>query len=139
MNSPNDDNRHKNPYAVISANDLYIINEEVTGYTAFVRDKQILHSAVRRPFISLFGQEQFPTIAEKASATLHAVATYHIFGDGNKRTALRATELFLESNGYQCTWDQTDAQAFVLEIAKGNVEIEAVTEWLQAHTQELSE
>lgn len=133
MNSKNDD-RHKPPYAVISANDLYIINEEVTGYTAFVRDKQLLHSAVRRPFIVLFGDEQFPTLINKAAATLHAVATYHIFTDGNKRTALRATQLFLEANNIQFQCDLLEAQDFVLEIAKGNVDVETVTEWLQAHT-----
>lgn len=136
MNSPTDDNRHTPRYGVISANDLYVINEEVTGYTAFVRDKQLLHSAVRRPYIVLFGQEQFPTIIEKAAATLHAVASYHIFGDGNKRTALRATELFLDVNNIQMNCNPAEAQAFVLEIAKGTIDVEAVTEWLQEHTQE---
>lgn len=134
MNSPND----RLPYKILSANDLYIINEEVTGYTAFVRDKQLLHSAVKRPYLILFGEEQFPSVYEKAAATLHSLAYHHIFADGNKRTAARATQLFLESNGIQVTWTASEIYDFVLQVAKGEIDLETIVAWLQAHSESFS-
>ena len=131
MNSRN----ASNPDKILSANDLYNINEEVTGMTPFVRDKQLLYSAVRRPYLILFGVEQFPTLLDKAAATMHSLAAHHLFQDGNKRTALRATQLFLEANGISPIWTDKAAKQFVLEIARGIVEIEVITAWLIEHTQ----
>jgi len=130
MNSQNDER----PLRILSAGDLYHINEEVTGYAAFVRDPQLLRSAVQRPYLILFGEEQFPTLHEKAAATLHSLAYRHLFADGNKRTAIRATALFLQANGIEPNWDDEDAAAFVLRVAKGEADIEVITDWLRQHT-----
>jgi death-on-curing protein len=130
MNSPDD----KLPLRILSANDLYNINEEVTGYAPFVRDHNLLRSAVRRPFLILFGEEQFPTMLDKAAALLHSLAYHHLFADGNKRTAARATAIFLESNGITPRWSAAEMQDFVLEVAKGEVEVEAISLWLASHT-----
>jgi death on curing protein len=130
MNLP-DDNP---PLRILSANDLYNINEDVTGYAPFVRDHNLLRSAVRRPFLILFGEEQFPTLLDKAAALLHSLAYHHLFADGNKRTAARATAVFLEMNGIETRWSAAEMQAFVLEVAKGMVETDEISVWLQDHT-----
>lgn len=130
MSLPND----KRPLASLSEADIYQINEEVTERVPFVRDSQLLRSAVERPYLVLFGEEQFPTLLEKAAATLHALAYHHLFADGNKRTAVRATELFLNANGLEGTWGEDEIEAFVLRIAQGDVEIDQITEWLRERT-----
>jgi len=130
MSLPND----KRPLASLSEADIYQINEEVTQRVPFVRDSQLLRSAVERPYLVLFGEEQFPTLIEKAAATLHALAYHHLFADGNKRTAVRATELFLNANGLEVTWGEEEIEAFVLRIAQGDVEIAQITEWLRERT-----
>jgi death-on-curing protein len=132
MNSQND--KQPDPEHILSANDLYNINSEVTGLMPFVRDHQLLRSAVRRPYLILFGEEQFPTLIDKAAATMHSLAAHHLFADGNKRTAVRATQLFLESNDIQPTWTLDEVTAFVLNIAKGEVTVEDVAAWLTEHT-----
>ena len=132
MNSQND--KQPDPEHILSANDLYNINSEVTGLMPFVRDHQLLRSAVRRPYLILFGEEQFPTLIDKAAATMHSLAAHHLFADGNKRTAVRATQLFLESNDIQPTWTTEEVTAFVLNIAKGEVTVEDVAAWLTEHT-----
>src|SRR4051794_20083854 len=99
MNSEND-----KPVRYLTASDLYNINVDITDGNTLVRDMHLLNSAARRPAIALFGQEQFPTILDKASALLHSLAYHHLFVDGNKRTAVRAVTLFLELNGYAITW-----------------------------------
>ena len=133
MNSQND--KQPDPEHILSPNDLYNINSKVTGMMPFVRDYQLLRSAVRRPYLILFGEEQFPTLIDKAAATMHSLAAHHLFSDGNKRTAVRATQLFLEANGIQPTWTQDEVATFVLEIAKGEVAVEDVAVWLAEHTE----
>lgn len=123
------------PLRILSAGDIYTINETVTGRAPFVRDHQVLHSAVKRPYLILFGEEQFPTLLEKAAVTLHSIAAHHIFGDGNKRTAARATAMFLEANGIQPTWTTEDVAAFVLRVARGDLDIEQIAAWLGEHSQ----
>jgi death on curing protein len=132
MNSHNDDERLRGN--VLSANDLYVINETVTGRTPFVRDPQLIHSAVRRPHLVLFGQAQFPTHYDKAAATLHSIAYRHPFADGNKRTAIRATELYLQANHITPTWTEDAIEAYVLRVACGEIETDAIAVWLRAHT-----
>jgi death on curing protein len=134
MNSPND-NR---PSQILSANDLYNINSEVTGRMPFLREHQLLQSVVARPYIAIFGEEQFPSLIDKAAATMHALAAYHVFADGNKRTAIRATQMFLEANGIRPTWDEENAREFVLRIAKGEIDLEGVNEWLRERTEPLA-
>ncbi len=125
------------PLRILSAVDLHNINEEVTGRPSMIRDHQVLKSAVKRPYIILFGDEQFPGLVDKAAATMHSIAAHHIFGDGNKRTAIRATELFLEANGLRVTWEADDVREFVLTIAKGNIEVDVVSAWLKERVEEI--
>jgi len=132
MNSQTD----KYPLRILSAVDLHNINEEVTDKPSMIRDHQVLKSAVRRPYIILFGEEQFPTLIDKAAATMYSIAAHHIFGDGNKRTAVRAAQVFLEANGLKVSWQETEVREFVLNIAKGNIEIEQVSEWLAERVEE---
>ena len=119
----------------LSAADIYMINEEIVGHRPVVRDRRLLRSAADRPLIRVFGEEQFPTIIDKAATLLHSVAYHHLFGDGNKRTAQGAVVMFLEANGYQITWQAHEALNFILEIAQGKHEVEAVSIWLETHTQ----
>jgi death on curing protein len=131
MPSPND-----KPLRILSASDLYNINEEMTGYTPFVRDHQVLASAVKRPFLILFGEEQFPSMMEKAAALFHSLAAHHVFIDGNKRTASCAVGRFLEANGFQPRWKADEMEAFALKVAKGESEIAEIADWFDEHTQE---
>ena len=134
MNSQTD-----KPLRILSAVDLHNINEEVIQRVSMVRDHQVLQATVKRPYLILFGEEQFPTIIDKASATLYGIAAHHVFGDGNKRTAIRATELFLEANGYRMTWEQEIVREYVLKIAQGHIEIEEVADWLAQFVEEINE
>jgi death on curing protein len=132
-NSP-DDNEPRKSITYLTANDFYSINEEVTGELPFVRDRHLLLSAARRPMLQLFGQEQFPTLLDKAAALLESLARHHLFVDGNKRTAIRAVTLFLEANDVRPIWKAQEEYDFVLSVAKGEQEIPAIVAWLRANT-----
>ncbi len=69
------------------------------------RNKQLLESALGRPFQSVFGQEAYPGIVEKAAALFHSLISNHPFYNGNKRTAVLAMDAFLMGNGYTSALD----------------------------------
>jgi death-on-curing protein len=127
------------PLRILSASDLYRINEEVTGYAPFVRDHQVLASAVKRPFLIVFGEEQFPEMLQKAAALFHSLAAHHVFVDGNKRTATLAVKRFLEANGYETNWQADEMEAFALKVARHEAEIEEITEWLAERSAEITQ
>lgn len=120
----------------LTADDLYNINAEVTQALPYVRDRNLLLSAVNRPKLSFYGQPQFPTLHDKAAALLESLAYHHLFADGNKRTALKAVTLFLQRNGWQPTWSEQAEYEYILQVAQGKQTIEQMAAWLRAHTRE---
>lgn len=113
--------------------ELIIINEEIIGARAQVRDVDLLESAVLRPATSAFGQDAYPTVTEKAAALFHSLSRNHPFVDGNKRTSTVALILFLELNGCRITWEPVAALAFILEAATGRHDVAAIARWLAAN------
>jgi death-on-curing protein len=69
------------------------------------RNRQLLESALGRPFQSAGGQEAYPTIVEKAAALFHSLISNHPFHNGNKRTAVLSMDAFLMGNGYSPALD----------------------------------
>ena len=134
MNLPDD-----KPVRYLTALELYNINQDVTGHEPFVRDFHLLKSAAKRPGITVFGQAQFPTLVEKAAALLESLAYHHLFVDGNKRTAVRAVERFLELNGYKVEWHFDEEYSFVLEVAQGLQPVEQIAAWLANHIHAMDE
>ena len=120
----------------LTAAEIYTINEEIVGHRPLVRDRHLLVSAVNRPQTRAFGQEAYPTLIDKAAALLHSLAAHHLFQDGNKRTAQRATEFFLSENALEPTWSADEAYQYILEIAMSRHDVEDVAVWLQTHTRE---
>ena len=64
------------------------------------RDRGLLESACARPFHTVFQQDAYPTVLEKAAVLFHGLIANHAFHDGNKRTAVIALDAFLAANDY---------------------------------------
>lgn len=73
---------------------------------------------LERPKSDYFGQEQYPSIIEKACCYYHSVVKGHIFHNGNKRTALTVFETFLNVNGYELTFNEQEAEDYTVYVAK---------------------
>lgn len=86
---------------------------------------------------SVFGQEIFPTIFEKAAAFPWHIITRHTFNDGNKRTGMEACRAFLELNGYALRMDE-GVIGIALWIAEGKVTQEELVEWVKECSTPLS-
>lgn len=96
-----------------------------------VRDLDLLLAAEQRPQASVFGQDAYPTLAEKAGALLHSLARNHPFKDGNKRTAAVSAVFMLEVNGQQPVWDPAEALALILDMVVGRADVGDFACWLR--------
>lgn len=85
------------------------------GFT--ITDPGLVESALARPRASVFGEEAYPTIHEKAAALFQSLATNHALADGNKRTAWAAARLFYGLNGYGITATEDERFQLILAVA----------------------
>ena len=115
----------------LTVEEVLDINAEVMGGRHVLRDRSLLESAVARPKASAFGADGYPDLVAKPAALLHSLVLNHSFVDGNKRTAVLATLVFLDLNGFVVHWDQEAALDFVLRLAQHHVDLEDATAFLR--------
>lgn len=116
----------------LSVADLLEIAVGVIGDAA-VRDRGLLASAAGRPQSSVFGEDAYPTFAEKAAALMHSLARNHALVDGNKRLAWAATRVFWLLNGHDLAFAVDDAEALVLAVARGELEVADIAASIDQH------
>lgn len=85
----------------LTLDDVLAAAEAHLGHPAEVGDYGLLESALARPQATVFGDDAYPGIHEKAAALLQSLATNHALIDGNKRTAFVAIALFYELNDHR--------------------------------------
>ena len=73
----------------------------VEGQSSVLMSGEKLESALLRPQAEAFGEEFYPSIAEKAAVLLQGVVIAHPFTDGNKRIGLAVTLAFLKQSGHR--------------------------------------
>ncbi|GGV12891.1 toxin Doc [Streptomyces litmocidini] len=90
-----------------------------------VRDYGLLDSALARPRSSVFGQDAYPDVWQKAAALMESLARNHGLVDGNKRIAWYATWVFLHLDGHplDADFDVDEAEAFVLDVCQGALDV----------------
>ena len=106
---------------------------EVTGGLLGVRDHNLLESALNKPQTHLFGVERYEDVFSKAGALLEALAMYHPFNDGNKRTAMAAADMYLFFNGVTVTFSSEEYETFMLEVVRKRLSVDKIAGWFRAH------
>lgn len=112
--------------------DLLEIAAGVLGGFA-VRDHGLLASAAARPATTVFGEDAYPTFAEKAAALMHSLARNHALVDGNKRLAWAGTRVFCLLNGYDVAFGVDEAETLVLAVARGDLDAPDIAASITAH------
>jgi len=112
---------------------------ERTGGSGGVRDMGLLESALARPQATFGQDELYPDLWSKAAALMHSLIRNHPFVDGNKRTALAATGIFLELNGYALTASNEAVLEFTRQVAVGEMALAEMAAWLEAHSRSCEE
>ena len=93
-----------------------------------LRDPGLLASAAARPATSVFGEDAYPSFAEKAAALLHSLVRNHPLVDGNKRLAWSAGRVFCLLNGRDLELSVDDAEALIVGAARGELDVPALAE-----------
>lgn len=86
-----------------------------------IRDIGLLGSAVHRPQVTVFGQDAYPTIDDKAAVLLESLARNHALVDGNKRLGWLATVVFYGLNDIRLDAPD-DAYDLVIAIASSTTD-----------------
>lgn len=96
-----------------------------------VRDMGLLESALAKPqnlFVYDSGQVD---LAAMAASYAFGIASNHPFIDGNKRTALVVSFLFLRKNGFRVTSPETENYQTFLALAAGEVSEDELAMWFR--------
>lgn len=94
-----------------------------------VRDHGLLESAMTRPQQrAAYGE---PDIAALAAAYAFGIAGNHPFVDGNKRTAVVVSELFLAKNGHVLNARNGEIVVAFLALAAGELNEEELADWFR--------
>jgi len=100
--------------------DFVAVGRAVLPRPMEVRDWGLVESALARPQATVFGEEAYPTVSDKAAALLLSLVTNHALVDGNKRVGFTAAVLFLRKNGLVLAFGEDDAYDFVISVADGS-------------------
>jgi len=115
---------------VISAH-YFMMKRMKDSEQAGVKDHGLLDSAVHRPQQSVFGEDAYPSLFDKAAALLESLVKNHCFHNGNKRTAYLVTKSFLLLNGYHLQMERKYAVEFIVDIATGLHTLETISRNLE--------
>ena len=121
----------------LTLEEVYLLHErliQLTGGSSGLRDPGLLESAVTRSQASFDGEELYPDLWTKAAALMQSLIKNHPFVDGNKRTAVTATAIFLELNHHRLTVSNDELLRFAVQTAGEQAELEEIAAWLQAHS-----
>lgn len=99
------------------------------GGGAGMRDQGLFESAMARPRnLAVYGA---PVGAALAASHAFGIARNHPFVDGNKRTALVVSELFLMKNGMSLVASDAEVLAVFLDLAAGEIGEEELAAWFR--------
>ena len=106
----------------LDLDDVLAAADAAVGGRAQVRDIGLLESALARPRATVYGDDAYQTLDDKAAALLHSLVTSHPLVDGNKRLGWVAVRLFYQLNDADLDAPIDDAFALVVDIAAGRVD-----------------
>jgi death-on-curing protein len=123
----------------LSVEDVLTIHDDTIaqeGGLSGVRDVGLLESAVLMPQHQFGGVYLHEGLAAMAAAYLFHIASNHAFLDGNKRAAAMSALVFLDVNGVTKLPPPADLEAITLRVAAGEMDKEALTEWMRQQIEE---
>ncbi|MGN0679653.1 MAG: type II toxin-antitoxin system death-on-curing family toxin [Oscillospiraceae bacterium] len=117
---------------VLSVHSMMI---RATGGLDGIRDNGLLDSALNAPFQTFDGKELYPAILSKAAVLCRSIISNHPFVDGNKRAGIHTMLIFLELNGIEPEYSQSELIGLGLGVASGHLGYDDILNWLVEHTQ----
>jgi death-on-curing protein len=122
--------------ALLDAINIQRILIEKFGGATGIRDRNLLESALIRPYQTFDGKELYETPVKKAAAIIESIVTNHPFVDGNKRFGYVAMRLILMDSGLDLSATQQAKYNFVLKIAKGDLRYDGIHDWIMKNVKQ---
>jgi death-on-curing protein len=120
------------PVEFLELVDLIDLARALLGDPPPIRDVGLLGSAAARPQTTVFGQDAYPDLVEKAAALLQSIVNNHPLVDGNTRLGWLATAVFLEINGTNASDIGNDAvYDLVIWVASTNPDLDEISRRLR--------
>ncbi len=101
------------------------------GGASGIQDEGALESALARPR-NLFSYGK-PSIFDLSAAYGYGIVQSHPFTDGNKRTGLVVSALFLDLNGWKLNAPEAVTVDLFFRLADGKVTQKALSGWFEAN------
>jgi death-on-curing protein len=101
------------------------------GGASGIRDKNLLESALLRPYQTFDKKDLHNSPVEKAAAIIESIIINHPFLDGNKRFGYVAMRLILMESGLDIEASDEEKYLFVIGIAKGELKLNEICNWIK--------
>jgi death on curing protein len=123
----------------LSVDDLIALHDEALtlgiGGGEGIRSYQQLAASAMQPYQTVFGEDAYPTIPEKAAAHAFFLAEGQPFVDGNKRTSALALTVFLDLNDYELyEANETELADILIDLGSGTIEQGEFFGWVVNHS-----
>lgn len=129
----------------------YLTSREISIINAFqienyspkeqmgIKDRKALDMAINQPMQSVFGKELYPSLEEKGAILMINLIKKHPFYNANKRTAMMAMDIFLQSNNVEVEYPVSDGIELVVKIAMyDSKDFDELKEWVAQSIREHS-
>jgi death-on-curing protein len=115
---------------------LLILEDQIRNYGGLygVRDLQLLSSAIYVPQASFDGKYLHETVPAMSAAYAFHICQNHPFIDGNKRTALASSLVFLDINGYDFDCEENILYDEIMNVAKGETKKDDTIEFYEKYS-----
>jgi len=124
----------------VLATQIVLLHDRIvtkTGGSMGVREPGLLFAIEAKPQANFDQTALYPSIYDKVAATFEAICNYHVFVDGNKRTAIACLEYFLYLNNYKLLADSKEKERFVLCTASRNPTLEEIAIWIKSNSKKV--
>ena len=124
----------------LTAEELLFIHARViaeAGGSHGVRGLNLLEAVVARPKATFEGKELHEGVFNKAAVLMQAIISSHPFLDGNKRTGVASTSLFLLRNGWRLSAPANELEEMAVRVTVEKVQIAELANWLRSHSKRM--
>lgn len=104
------------------------------GANIVIINRGQLEFALAKPRMSIYGDEQYPELYQKAAALMETITKAHTLSDGNKRVAMMVAQTMIEVNGGRLALPLKSIRLSVDTAMDANDEMsEIVQQWFKVH------
>ncbi|MDR3237177.1 MAG: type II toxin-antitoxin system death-on-curing family toxin [Spirochaetia bacterium] len=115
---------------------LIILEDQIRNYGGIygVKDVNLLSSAIYIPQSGFNGEYLHKSIPAMAAAYAFHICQNHPFIDGNKRTALTSSLIFLDINQYTLNCRNEILYKKIIDLAKGEIKKEELIKFYEKYS-----